>query len=88
MPRYLGSKFPLNNRALHTFSCIDRTARGNEWTVQQVTKNNTRVAVMGADRAGKSRRSPPWEKMFSLYVGTFYYFFELQANRSLQANSV
>ena len=34
--RYLGSKLPPNNRAWHTFSCIDPTARGNEWTVGQV----------------------------------------------------
>ena len=30
--RYLGSKLPLNNRASRTFSCIDPTARGSEWT--------------------------------------------------------
>ena len=40
--RYLGSKLLLNNRAWHTFSCIDPTARGNERTVQQVKENDTR----------------------------------------------
>ena len=59
--RYLGSKLPLNNRALRTFSCIDPTARGSEWTVRQVTENDTRVAVMGAPPpSGKKRFYYMW----------------------------
>ena len=69
--RYLGSKLPLNNRALRTFSCIDPTARGSEWTVRQVTENDTRVAVMGAP-------PPPLEKKVLLYVGPFYNFILLR----------
>ena len=61
--RYLGSKLPLNNRALRTFSCIDPTARGSEWTVRQVTENDTRVAVMGAP--------PPLEKKGFTICGAF-----------------
>ena len=57
---YLGSKLPLNNRALRTFSCIDPTARGSEWTVRQVTENDTRVAVMGAPPSGKKRFYYMW----------------------------
>ena len=45
--RYLGSKLPLNNRAWHTFSCIDPMARGNEWTVRQVKENDTRNCCHG-----------------------------------------
>ena len=30
--RYLGSELHLNNRAWRTFSRIDPTARGNEWS--------------------------------------------------------
>ena len=68
--RYLGSKLPLNNRALRTFPWIDPTARGSEWTVRQVAENDTRVAVMGAP--------PLWKKKVLLYVGPFYNFISLR----------
>ena len=38
--RYLGSKLPLNNRAWRTFSCIDPTARGNEWNKNKNKNKN------------------------------------------------
>ena len=79
MPRYLGSKFPLENRALHTFSCIDPTARGNEWTGKLLKTIPELLSWAPAGRARVGGR-PLGKKMFSLYVGTFYYFFELQAN--------
>ena len=50
--RYLGSKLLLNNRALRTFSRLDPTAQGNEWTVRQVKENVPEIAVMGARRVG------------------------------------
>ena len=50
--RYLGSKFPLNNRAWRTFLCIDPTARGNEWTVLQVKENDTRNCCHGRGGGG------------------------------------
>ena len=57
--RYLGSKLHLNNRAWRTFSRIDPTTHGNEWTVRQVKENDTRNWVGG----GKSRRLPPPGKL-------------------------
>ena len=74
--RYLGSKLPLNNRAWRTFSCIDLTARGGEWTVWQVKENDTRNCwVRRGGGWGKSRRLPPpppapgkLKKMFTICV--------------------
>ena len=54
--RYLGSKLHLNNRAWHTFSRIDPTAQGNEWTVRQVKENDTRNCCHGRPHGGW------WEK--------------------------
>ena len=64
--RYLGSKFPLNNRlrAWRTFSCIDPTARGNEWTVRQVKENDTRNCCHGSAGGGaRGGGSPPPGKL-------------------------
>ena len=73
--RYLGSKLPLNNRAWRTFSCIDPTARGKQWTVGQVRKTIPEIAVIGARSGARvsCRPPPPWKikKKFSLYVWTF-----------------
>ena len=53
--RYLGSKLPLNNRprAWRTFSCIDPTARGNEWTVRHVKEKDTRSCCHGRTGGGQ-----------------------------------
>ena len=70
--RYLGSKLPPNNRAWRTFSCIDPTARGNEWTVGQVKENDTRNCCHRRPQWDKSKRSPhPWKilkKVFTICV--------------------
>ena len=59
--RYLGSGLHLNNGAWRTFSRIDPTARGNEWTVRQVKENDTLNCCHGRpqDGWGESRWLPP-----------------------------
>ena len=71
--RYLGSKLPPNNRAWRTFSCIDPTARGIEWTVGPVKENDTRNCCHRRPQWDKSKRSPPppWKilkKVFTICV--------------------
>ena len=81
--RYLGSKLPPNSlnwtswpRAWRTFSCIDPTARGNEWTVGEVKENDTRNCCHRRPQWDKSKRSPPppWKikkKSFHYMCGLF-----------------
>ena len=60
--RYLGSELHLNNGAWRTFSRIDPTARGNEWTVRQVKENDTLNCCHGRPQGGwggESRWLPP-----------------------------
>ena len=86
--RYLGSKFPLNNRprAWRTFSCIDPTARGNEWMVRQVKENGTQNCCHGRAGGGGQEEAvappPPGKlkKCFHYMCGLFTNFLELQAN--------
>ena len=67
--RYLGGKHLLNNRAWRTFSWIDPTARGSEWTVRQVKENDHPSCCHGR---------PPLEKKVLLYVEPFYNFISLR----------
>ena len=69
--RYLGSKLLLNNRALRTFSRIDPTAQGNEWTVRQVKENDTRNCCHGRPQGGWGKSyggCPPLENLKNVFT--------------------